>query len=169
MSANASATANGSGNIHSVTTAQKLTKLFVFSAGCIFLVTGLAKIISTFGKAGILEIPDPVLGITVRHLMLLAGLVELGISFTTIVPTLQRLTLYLTAWMATLFLFYRIGLRLVHWHGGCPCLGHVTDALHISPATAGLLAKGLFAYLFVGSYTTIGLLFMQTRKRDRNN
>ncbi|MBI3849679.1 MAG: hypothetical protein HY298_05230 [Verrucomicrobia bacterium] len=41
------------------------------------------------------------------------------------------------------------------------CLGHLTDALHMSPQTADELMKVILAYLLIGSYA---LLQYQWRK-----
>jgi hypothetical protein len=49
--------------------ARKWLRRFILSAGCILLITGLAKVISAFGTAKILEYNDPLFGISFKHLI----------------------------------------------------------------------------------------------------
>jgi hypothetical protein len=55
-------------------------RLFMLSAGVIFLVTGVAKVVSASGNARILDSSDPVFSISFRHLFLLVGLLELAVG-----------------------------------------------------------------------------------------
>jgi len=70
----------------------------------------------------------------------------------------------LLAWLATSFLFYRLGLIWVGYHKPCSCLGNLTDALHIAPQTADTAMKIVLAYLLIGSYATLFWLWRQKRK-----
>lgn len=123
----------------------------VFSAGIILLITGLSKIISACGHAKILDINDPIFSITFRSLMLAAGGIELGVAGMCLLTTKFRLSLGLVTWIATVFLIYRFGLWFIHWQRPCPCLGNLTDLLHVSPKAAGLLMAAVAIYLFAGS------------------
>jgi hypothetical protein len=140
------------------------SRVFILSAGCILLVTGLAKIISASGKAEILNFNDPLFGMSFRHLMLLIGVVELVISTICFLSKSVRLQAGLLALLATNFLAYRIGLLCVGYHRPCSCMGNLTDALHISPQIADLMIKIVLVYLLIGSY---GTLFW-TWKKDQN-
>jgi hypothetical protein len=51
-----------------------------------------------------------------------------------------------------------------NYHKPCPCLGNLTDALHISPQTDNPLVKIILGYLLIGSYTTLFWLWWQIRK-----
>jgi hypothetical protein len=70
----------------------------------------------------------------------------------------------LVAWLATSLLAYRIGLVAVGYHRPCPCLGNLTDALHIPPQIADTAMKIILAYLLIGSYATLFWLWRQHRK-----
>jgi len=69
----------------------------------------------------------------------------------------------LVAWLATCLLSYRIGLWSIGWTRPCHCLGNFTDAIHISPAVADAVMKGILAYLIIGSYF---ILFWSWKKRE---
>jgi hypothetical protein len=139
-------------------------KWFILSAGCILLITGLAKVISAFGTAKILDYNDPLFGISFKHLMLLIGVIELVISVVCLWSKWIRLQAGLLALLATNFWAYRIGLLCVGYHRPCSCMGNLTDALHISPWVADSMMKVVLAYLLIGSY---GTLFW-TWRRNQN-
>ena len=130
---------------------EKWIKWFIISTGSILCVTGLVKIISIHGDAKILELSDPIFQISFRHLMSVTGNLELIISAFCFFGKKTVLQIGVIAWLATVFLLYRIGLIAVGYRRPCPCLGNLTDTLHISPQAANTTAKIFLAYLLVGS------------------
>ena len=52
---------------------SKPVHLFIKSAAVILLVTAMAKVVSSFGGAHILEGPDPVFGIPIRALLIITA------------------------------------------------------------------------------------------------
>ena len=146
--------------------AERWEKFFILSAGCILLVTGLAKVISASGKAAILENTDPLFGISFRHLMLLAGITELVVSGACFLRAKRNHSLNLVTWLATAFLVYRAGLWYIGWRRPCPCMGYVTDALHIHSQTADTIMKIILAYLLFGGYGTLLLFSVRNMKRS---
>lgn len=144
--------------------AARWSKWFVLSAGGILLVTGLAKVTSAFGTAQVLQIADPIVGISLGHLMLLAGILELAVAGVCLFTSKQNLGLGLTAWLATCFLAYRAGLWYMDWQKPCNCLGNLTDVLHIPPHAADVAMKIVLAYLLAGSYGSLLCLWKSNRK-----
>jgi len=130
---------------------QNWTRWFVLSAGGILLVTGLAKVVSASGKAGILDSSDPIFAITFRNLLLFVGLMELTIAAICLLTGKDRLCIFLVGWLAANFAFYRVGLLFIGWHRPCNCLGSLTGVLHISPGVADAIAQTLMVYLLCGS------------------
>jgi hypothetical protein len=124
---------------------------FLFSAGLIFAITGMAKIYSSFGSAKALLEPDPIFGVQFRHLMFAVGVVEIGASAFCIASARTRTAALLVAWLSCLFLFYRLGVWWLGWQVPCRCLGTLSDSLHLAPATVDNLMKIVLAYLLVGS------------------
>jgi hypothetical protein len=140
------------------------SRRFIISAGVVLFITGIAKIWSGLGQARILAVPDPLLGIELGHLLSLVGTAEVVIALACFFSKRQQLLIGLVAWLATNFAVYRLGFLLMGWHRPCSCLGNLTDAIHISPQIADNVMKGVLAYLLIGSYTTMFLLWRQ-RKR----
>jgi hypothetical protein len=136
----------------SIKGAPSWSRFFVLSVGVALALTGLAKIYAAFGSARLLEIEDPILGVSYRHLMFVIGLLEIGLSCLCLFTKIQYISIVMVAWVATNFLLYRICLWFIDWRGACPCLGSLTDALHISSHTVDIFAKLLLAYMLAGSY-----------------
>ncbi len=141
----------------------KLARWFIVSAGGILLVTGTAKVVSALGRAEILNVADPIFGVSFRFMMLTAGILELTLSAICFFGKGIRLQAGLVAWLSTSFLLYRIGLWFVGWKRPCGCLGRLTDILHLSPQTADSLMKIVLAYLFVASWIVLGGFHRRTR------
>ena len=106
---------------------------FVRSAGVVLLVTGLAKLWSAMGEARVLGVRDPLFGLTFRQLMLGVGLVELLVAGVCLVGRRERLSCVLVGWLSGNVALYRLGLWWMGWKRPCGCLGHVTDAIGVSP------------------------------------
>ena len=105
----------------------------------------------------LLTVVDPIVGIPFKYLML-AAVAELPIAAVCLFAKANRLATVLVAWLASIFLVYRLGLWWIGWKKPCGCLGNLTDTLGISPHTADVIIKGLLAYLLIGSY---GLLIRE--------
>ena len=67
----------------------------------------------------------------------------------------------LVAWLATIFMVYRMCLWWLGWQRPCGCLGSLARVLHLSEHTADNLMQGVLAYLLLGSY---GWLLWQWRQ-----
>jgi hypothetical protein len=137
--------------------------LFLFTVGIILVVTGMAKIVTAFGSIKILNVRDPLFGLPFRSLLLLVGLVELVIACLCLFRKCPRLNTVLVSWLATNFVAYRFGLWFVGWKRPCPCLGNLTDMLHISPQTADTALRIILAYLLIGSYVKLFWLWRQRK------
>ncbi len=137
---------------------KSLRRVFYGSAVVILIVTALAKLISATGKARALALPDPMLMLTNREVLVVAGSIELLLAGYLFFGRKSWLKVPLVAWLATNFLIYRLGLMWMGVHKPCGCLGTITDALAIPPTTVDLLLKIVLAYLLAGSY---GLLFLE--------
>jgi hypothetical protein len=125
---------------------------FAKIGGLVFVLTGLAKIVSAFGKAKLLDYHDPITDLSFRHLMLLAAIVEIAVALFCLLSNKYLLGTKLIAWLATALIGYRVGLWLVGWKSPCPCLGTLTTALHIRPEGADTVMKAILGYLAFGSY-----------------
>jgi hypothetical protein len=135
----------------------------MLSVAAVLAFTGAAKLLSVAGTARILNVEDPLVGIRFRYLLLAVGMVELGIAVVCLARRWQTPAILLVAWLATGFLFYRLGLWLTHWHRPCTCLGNLAGALHLSDQMADNVMKGVLVYLLVGSYLALALRYRAER------
>jgi len=140
---------------------HKTSHFFLLSASGVLLFTALAKVVSTFGKSGILVYPDPITGVSFSHLLIATSGIEFVVAGVCAFGKSRPFRAMLVAWLATSFLAYRVGLHILGWHRPCSCLGNLTDAIHISPQVADNVMKGVLAYLLAGSYW---ILFSHWRK-----
>jgi len=137
---------------------------FIRSVAPVLIITGFAKIWSSFGNAHILIVADPVIGLQFGHLMLAVGLLELGVAGICLFGKSQKLILVFIAYLASNFALYRTALWWMGWKKHCNCLGNLTDALHIPPQTADTAMKIILAYLLIGSYASLFWLWRQKRR-----
>ena len=137
---------------------------FVYSASLLLLVTALAKIISSTGKAQILQTTDPILMFPYRWVFYAVGGIELIVALICIFGKRLEFKLGLIAWLGTMFLMYRFGLWWIDWRRPCHCLGNLTDALHIPPQTADTAMKIFVGYLLAGSCAALFWLWKKKQK-----
>src|SRR5580765_6265662 len=116
---------------------------FAKIGGSIFAVTGIAKVVSAFGKARLLDYHDPLTQLSFRHLMILGGIVEIAVGLFCVLSNKSALGTKLIAWLATVLVAYRVGLWSAHWKSPCPCLGTLTDAIHIPPEVVDAVLKAI--------------------------
>jgi len=128
---------------------------FLPIAGGLLLITGAAKLWSAFGVAKLLATSDPIVGIQFRYLLLAVGVAEAAVAFMCLFTRKTQLATLLVAWLSTGFLLYRLGLWWIKWESPCACLGHLTNALPISPQWADNIMKVVLAYLLGGSYVLL--------------
>jgi hypothetical protein len=147
--------------VHNPVTIRTFSKWLLYSFGVILSVTAVAKIWSSFGDSRILLQSDPIVRIQFRYLMFAFGSLELAVAFVCFFSNASRDAILLVAWLSTLLLLYRLGMWWLDWHSPCPCLGNLTDALHISPGVSSDLVKVFLAYLFIASY---GLLLFRMHR-----
>jgi len=145
-------------------TSKYVVKYFIRVSGALLMVTAVAKLLSANGNAGILQETDPILFVTFQHLFWFVGTLELVVAAVCIFSNRISLQSGLIAWLATLFVVYRVGLIWVGYREPCHCLGTLTQALNILPQTADTAMKVILAYLLIGSYAALFWLWRQKRK-----
>jgi hypothetical protein len=139
----------------------KIHAYFVFSSAVILFVTGAAKLFSALGAAQALDQPDSLLSLSHRHIFMIMGGLELGLSAFLLMSRNPKMQLALVAWLATNLLVYRIGLWWISAPDLCNCLGNLNQYLPVSPRILNVAALTALGWLLVGSYT-----LMITGRRD---
>jgi hypothetical protein len=147
-------------------TPPKVVYFFLKSVGLLLAFSAIAKLVSATGSAPILEENDPIFMVSFRILFWLIGLLELIIALICFFCKRYEVSILLTAWIAGSFAFYRFGLWWISWRRPCICLGNLTEAIHVSPRTAGWIMDIIFAYVVIGSYAT---LFWLCRKKWKSS
>jgi len=142
-------------------TLSKLFRVFFISAGVLLLVTGVAKAVSSFGSARILNTPDPIIPVNYKYIFWILGAMEICLGLFCISGKKLLPKSILLAWLATSFMIYRACLIWIHYQKPCPCLGSLTEALHVSPEVVNAAMKCVMVYLLVGSYTALFWLWQQ--------
>jgi hypothetical protein len=140
---------------------NRILNIFFLCSGVFLLITGVAKLVSADGNARILQNIDPILNLRFQEIFWIVGGLECGLAFICFLNKQILLRALLIASLASSFLVYRFGLWWVDYHRPCPCLGNLTDALHISPQIANTAMKIILAYLLIGSYGTLLWLWRQ--------
>jgi hypothetical protein len=143
---------------------MRLARFFIYSSAVILLLTAGAKFIGSAGHEKILMERDPIIGISIRNLILIAASTELAVAVVCFYDKEIWIPVTLIAWLSTNLLGYRIIRALIGYKKPCSCLGNLTDALHISPETADTVMKIILTYLLIGSYATLFWLWRQRKK-----
>ena len=142
-----------------------LPRVFSVSAGTLLLATAAAKLVSAGGHARILQVTDPILAISFRHVFWIVGLLELMIALVCLFGHQPGLQAGLVAWLATSFVIYRLALYWSAYPKPCHCLGNLTDALQLSPQLVDAVMKIILAYLLAGSYAVLFWCWKQGNSR----
>lgn len=130
---------------------RAMTKYFLYSAGILLGLVGLAKLFSSAGHIKALEFPDPIFLIPFRYLFLIVGSLEMIVASICFFGKRPLVQSGLVAWLASMFLVYRVGLILLDYHLPCPCLGSLTAILHMPANVADMITKVILGYLLLGS------------------
>lgn len=131
---------------------SQISSVFVRSAGVLLGLTGVAKFVSAFGTARVLEVPDPVFGLRFTLFLLLVDELEIIIAWICLRSEKLKVCNGLLAWIATVIFLYRATLWRINYHGPCLCLGSLTDMLRIPTGVADIAMQVILGYLLIGSY-----------------
>ena len=123
------------------------------------MLTGVAKIFSALGAAGLLKLMDPVFGMPYKYLFALTGAVELLVALACYLNISQIARVSLVGWLALCIAVYRLAFHYLGPSYWCPCLGTFTENLHIDPKMADFMLDGALAYMIVGSLAVLASHF----------
>jgi hypothetical protein len=134
---------------------EKLQKCFLSVSVLCLLITGIAKVLSSFGTAKALLAADPFFGISFKQMFLTVGVLEIVICAIVIFAKSRTLALSLIAWLSSNFLIYRVALYWTGWKKPCSCMGSLSQELGLAPEIADLILKDVLAFMLVGSYSLL--------------
>jgi hypothetical protein len=123
---------------------------FLRSAAALLVIAAAAKLYSAAGSARILTVPDPLVHLTYRTLMIGLGALETAIAAYLVCGRHTLAKLWLVFWLSSNFLMYRCASAHLHIHM-CPCLGTIAAALPLRKGEVDFLLLVFAACLFFGS------------------
>ncbi len=133
------------------------------SAGVLFVIVGLAKLVSVFGEAELLGKLDPVSGISWRVLMTVAGLGEVEVGAVCLLGKSRLFRAESLLFLAGGLLLYRGLYERSGAKEPCKCLGGLLELIGLERGEGDWIATSiLFFSLFVG---VSGLLMMMGRRQ----
>jgi len=124
---------------------------FLKLAECVLIVTCLAKLLSAFGAADALTLPDVLFGWENRWVMLLAAFVEafvVGILLSKLAPLMKLGSIL---WLSLNFAVYRICLWLIGVTTPCPCIGSTYGLIGLDSVTLDRVMGAMVLALLAGS------------------
>lgn len=121
-----------------------LTAVLLFS-------TAIFKIIGAFGQARVLDLPDAVLWLSTRNVMVLGAGIELMVFSLLAARAKPTTKLGAILWVGLLFAMYQMGRRWVGAEVLCPCLGKAGGWSPWVAAHEGQIVKVMLIYMIAGS------------------
>ena len=137
---------------------------FFYAAQCIFLLTAVLKLYSVLAGGLIFQALDPVIGVPIGSLLVLAALVEIAAAIGLGLMDSLFLKSATLCWVTALFGAYR--LMLLRSDRACLCLGTIGDSLGISEKTISFVTGATLIILLAGS---VMLLWLSIRANRGGN
>ena len=137
---------------------------FLRSVGILLFITATAKLASSFGEAPILNLLDPIFGLSFRTVFIIAGSIELILALCCFLRGHVLLKTVSVAALSASIVVYRLSLVWIGYHRPCPCLGDFTEMLRIPEATADTIMKFVLGYFLAGSFAILSGIWHQKRK-----
>lgn len=132
---------------------SRSSSAFLLAAAVALVITALAKLGTVAHGSGTLSLPDPVVGFfSTGTVLLMAAASELVVAAALFSRRFSiQLKAGLLAWLASVFICYRMGYWAMGAATPCGCLGHVGDWLRISTPSIDRVMRGVLAALWIGS------------------
>lgn len=146
---------------------RRIQDSYIYMTGVILLVTAAIKWFGAATGAPVLDWHDPLLPLSNRETFVLAGAMELGLSAYLFLGEQRGMKIMSIAWLAGIYLTYRLGL----WWAGvpdlCNCLGNLSGWFPVSPLTLDWIAWSLLGWLLIGSLLILMTGWLHRWKTNR--
>ena len=140
-----------------------MQRFFISSAIVILLLSAVAKFVSATGTARILSQRDPLIGLSYRRVLLFGAAIESVTVVALLATRVRSRQLATLAWLSLLFAAYRVGSALIGAPRLCPCLGTISEALHLPAVIVNRTMSGVFLYLIIGSFALLVWELLQAK------
>lgn len=125
-------------------------RVFLVLCGIILLLSSIAKIISAFGSARILDTFNWVFhSFSERQVLFFTGTIELLIVAVLVFSKNVNIKLFVLFWLASQFLLYHYGITGAP--ASCPCLGRAAEWLHVQQQVLEKISMAFALFIFLGS------------------
>jgi len=136
----------------------------IYSAGGLLVGAALTRFLIVLSAAQSLALPDPVVGIPLRLVVVLAGVVELAAAWFCLSGRQRRLQVGLLFWLATNLVVFHAGLFWMKIHPQGTFLGRLTDPLQLAGTITGLVVFWLPVAFVLASYAAAAGLWLESRR-----
>jgi hypothetical protein len=139
---------------------------FRFVASGLLTFNGTAAIFTVLANSELLQIPDPLFGISTRWLMLLFAGAELTVAALSLFSYRRTLSLWLMLWLTLNLIVYRLGLENTGWTHPYSYLGQWMSSLNLSPLRADAFMAAMLLFLFIGSLWQIEFQAKTAKRKE---
>jgi hypothetical protein len=122
------------------------TGLLWRSVAWILYCLAVIKMLSAIGSLRILEIPDPLLGVSNRSALVGVALVEFFVAGVVTGHHSDRVRALVLFWLSSMFVIYRVFSWLLDPGKPCACLGFVGSWLGLPQSVITCIALGINVY-----------------------
>ena len=140
-------------SIFNLSPVMNWNRLFILLSGGVLFIAAALRFFHFLENGPLLSMPDPALGLPLRYTTLAVGALELLVALICLLGKSARNQLTWLAWLATDYLAFRICLILIGVHPQNTCIGALTDPLHLSRSTTGLIISLVPVFLLLYSYS----------------
>jgi hypothetical protein len=142
----------------------KMFRLFICSAGCLFLAFAVAAFISNETSITQARLHDPSLGISMRNVLWIVGGTSLMVAQLCLFSTRYVLATSLVTLTASGLVIYRLHYLLGGYLGFNTYLDTFSDAFAATPSNVNLTLAFLVMYLLIGGFSSFLWLWLNKRK-----
>ena len=144
---------------------RKLVPNFLIGAAIVLLITAVFKLASL----GLVRISgeDPLFWFLTKSQVLgLAAILEFSVAVALLSRRLDEFRkTAAVAWLAMIFLVYRLSLLAVGWHEPCGCLGNAPVWFGLTPRILDFVMRSVLAVLLFGSFSLLAMQVTQCPRK----
>jgi rRNA maturation protein Nop10 len=142
------------------------SKGFALIAGTLLLASALGSCLIATGDSQLLTLPDPLLGIRLRLVVLALGLGEMLVALICLFGKPRVIQLVLVAWLTMNWAVYRLGLVWTNSDVRGSALGRLTDPLRLAELGVGRWGQWLPALLLTGALVLLLAHWRQPKTKE---
>jgi hypothetical protein len=139
--------------------------VFCRTAYLLLGITATTKLVTVVMSTPILAETNLILGVSYRTTLALAAAAEIFTIVVMLIAKTDGIRAVAILSLSAAFWVYRIAASKVH-QSHCPCLGNLSDWLHLSSNVTDAISLNILLYLSVGSLIVVGSTFLRRPWRN---